>query len=1242
MAIDYINVDPVHAGGRGNAKGGPANKGGAVCLSAYVDREVRGNEITGERYHFRQHAGDVRHSEVMLPEGAPEAYRDSKTLWTEAERAELVKDGSRFRENAQVAKHVIMALPKEVTDAERVELAQRFVQEHWVSKGVAAQLVIHEADEDTKGNHHAHVIVSTRRLGPEGFDKHKARDLNPKFAHGRITEQDHWKEVWRDAQNAFFHEKGYDLRVDANAPVPSKHMGDARFVPQSEKAAKNEQARAQTAEAIRQNPELVLDQLTAQCATFTHQDVARALHKWTDTKEDFDHAFARVQASGQLVNLTQGDAEAKGPRRAARYTTRAMHSLETGMVVQAQAMAGNGGHGVKAGKVPDAIAAFEKRAGFTMADEQRAAVEHITQAGDLACVVGLAGTGKSTMLEAAKDAWEAQGYKVVGGALSGIAADNVASSGIESRTLAAWQAAFDQAEALAPLAERGQMTDAARKQLAGYLSWAERAGPSKAVKAHAAGIRAQMERGQWTPDGQAWAQQWARKKLDKLPRLDASTVLVIDEAGMVSSRQLAGFVARAQAVGAKLVLVGDPQQLQPIEAGAAFRVIAERVGYNQLSGVRRQREEWQRQATVDLATKDGAKAIKAYADHGKVTVGVAMDLDATVKQIETSTGPLADTDKARVATVARYAEARNAAGALWSVIDKNDAEQLGQFKEWQQARDAAALEISGDLDGYKPWLATMGIEGRGLAADMLAASGTKRAEAQAQAEQHARALGIEDLGKLGAEMRPDFRTGAKAALVSAWTDDRTAAPESTRIILAHTRRDVADLNHLARADAQRRGELSGPEITVETTDGARQFQQGDRVVFLENNGRLGVRNGNLGNIIGMEQRKGAAPVLSVKLDRGNVVKIDTADYQDIDHGHAVTIHKAQGVTLDKAYVLASSQMDAHLAYVAMSRHREEVQVFAAAGDAASAQILGKLVSQARSQDTSLDYDHVPAWRPADHETVSPALTRATLARTPSHQEQPRTTPAAQIDATTVQPQPAEPPKPHHVVILETWADAVEQERQRVEQWARRAEPVAERLRMTVYREMLGHNHKRPEEPRGLGALFGKGKYQAALQDWAREGKRLSRWYSGAEERSGRITTLMERGTDQRRLAEDRARKANPQLAGQVKAAEHIERQEQAERDRQEWPVREVVDAFKSHAIMREHRANGYSDSGEQWRRLSPAQHKEIESYIAMPAQQRAAYLDRMREQLRRDPKALAAAQQQRKAQERGQGMDMVR
>ena len=100
--------------------------------------------------------------------------------------------------------------------------------------------------------------------------------------------------------------------------------------------------------------------------------------------------------------------------------------------------------------------------------------------------------------------------------------------------------------------------------------------------------------------------------------LTTRDVLVIDEAGMVGTRQLERVLSHAAEAGAKVVLVGDLKQLQAIEAGAAFRSIHERHGGAEIGEVRRQREDWQRDATRDLATGRTGDALEAYRSHGMV------------------------------------------------------------------------------------------------------------------------------------------------------------------------------------------------------------------------------------------------------------------------------------------------------------------------------------------------------------------------------------------------------------------------------------------------------------------------------------------------------------------------------------------------------------------------------------------------------------------------------------------------
>ena len=87
---------------------------------------------------------------------------------------------------------------------------------------------------------------------------------------------------------------------------------------------------------------------------------------------------------------------------------------------------------------------------------------------------------------------------------------------------------------------------------------------------------------------------------------------------MIGMRQMERVLFHARDAGAKVVLVGDPEEMQAIEAGAAFRSIAEHHGAAEITEVRRQREDWQKEATRALATGCTGEALDAYAAHGMV------------------------------------------------------------------------------------------------------------------------------------------------------------------------------------------------------------------------------------------------------------------------------------------------------------------------------------------------------------------------------------------------------------------------------------------------------------------------------------------------------------------------------------------------------------------------------------------------------------------------------------------------
>lgn len=112
----------------------------------------------------------------------------------------------------------------------------------------------------------------------------------------------------------------------------------------------------------------------------------------------------------------------------------------------------------------------------------------------------------------------------------------------------------------------------------------------------------------------SWELSWKNGR----DALRPGDVFVIDEAGMVSSKQFARFIGKVEQAGAKAVLVGDPMQLQPIEAGAAFRAVVEQTGYVELSGIRRQNKDWMQDAARQFARGHVGEALANYQERGFV------------------------------------------------------------------------------------------------------------------------------------------------------------------------------------------------------------------------------------------------------------------------------------------------------------------------------------------------------------------------------------------------------------------------------------------------------------------------------------------------------------------------------------------------------------------------------------------------------------------------------------------------
>jgi Ti-type conjugative transfer relaxase TraA len=730
MAIYHLHVKVI---GRKSGSSAVASAAYRSASRLHDERIDRCHDFSGKR--------GVVHSEVMLPENGCEGWSDRERLWNDVETFEIRKD-------AQLAREVEFAIPREMTQAQGIELARDFVQAEFVGLGMIADLNVHwDIGADGMPKPHAHVMLTMRAVDENGFGR-KVRDWN------RAEMVERWRERWAEIANERLAELDIDARIDhrsleaqgitlepqSQIGAPARRIEDGR-IEAADRAEIHREIARNNGERITSNPSVALDAITQQQSTFTQRDMAKFAHRHSDGLDQFNAVMGAMRTAPNLVEL------GKDARGEDRFTTHEMIEAEQRLHRAAELIAERERHAVDDADRRAGLSRAEQR-GLALSGEQADALAHITEERDLGIVVGYAGTGKSAMLGVAREAWEAAGYWVRGVALSGIAAENLESgSGIASRTIASMEHSWEQGRDL----------------------------------------------------------------------LRSRDVLVIDEAGMVGTRQLERVLSHAAEAGAKVVLVGDPQQLQAIEAGAAFRSIHERHGGAEIGEVRRQRDDWQRDATRDLANRKVGNALGAYRTHGMVH------------------------------------------------------------------------------------------------------------EAQT-------------------------RERARGDLIERWDRDRQVSPEKSRIILTHTNDEVSALNEAARERMRAAGDL-GDEVRVTVERGARGFASGDRVMFLRNERGLGVKNGTLGTV-----EQVSAQSMTVQTDDGRSMQFDLKGYNKIDHGYAATIHKAQGITVDRAHVLATSGMDAHGSYVALSRHRDGVDLHYGRDDFANEDRLVRTLSRDRAKDMALDYE----------------------------------------------------------------------------------------------------------------------------------------------------------------------------------------------------------------------------------------------------------------------------------------------
>lgn len=147
--------------------------------------------------------------------------------------------------------------------------------------------------------------------------------------------------------------------------------------------------------------------------------------------------------------------------------------------------------------------------------------------------------------------------------------------------------------------------------------------------------------------------------------------------------------------------------------------------------------------------------------------------------------------------------------------------------------------------------------------------------------------------------------------------------QGASIVICKTNAERAELNAQIREDMIDDGLISGDKAYLTNTTGRRlELRMGDSIMFTAGHYESGARNGTMAKV---KEIRGESIVLEI---RNKEVVISQGAVVDADYGYAVTINKSQGMTIDRAYVLSHKGMTANDVYVAMTRHKGNVQMFA--------------------------------------------------------------------------------------------------------------------------------------------------------------------------------------------------------------------------------------------------------------------------------------------------------------------------
>ena len=146
----------------------------AVAGAAYQSGSKLFSEYDNRTKNYLRKQNEVIHSEILLPQNAPQEYLDRETLWNSAEKVET-------QWNSQLARKIIIALPREIQTDQYAELVRSYCREQFVSKGMCCDFAVHDKGD---GNPHTHIMLTMRAIDENGNWLPKCRKVYELDEHG--------------------------------------------------------------------------------------------------------------------------------------------------------------------------------------------------------------------------------------------------------------------------------------------------------------------------------------------------------------------------------------------------------------------------------------------------------------------------------------------------------------------------------------------------------------------------------------------------------------------------------------------------------------------------------------------------------------------------------------------------------------------------------------------------------------------------------------------------------------------------------------------------------------------------------------------------------------------------------------------------------------------------------------------------------------------------------------------------